>query len=418
MSVTAAPPAALTPPRRERSAWVNVTVAALLMVATLPGRSHGLGLFTKPLLLDFQLDEVVYGHINLWATLLGAAFCLPCGWLIDRLGTRGVMASVVAALGLVAVAMSRTHSVVALAVLILLTRGFGQSALSVVSLAVVGKTELRRREVAMGIFSVLIGVGFALAVQGVKVAEEVWKLDWRQIWRGLGLVLLVGVLPVSCLLYRKPAGGTDRLSDAEPSGGGATLAQALRSSTFWAFALACSLYLLVSSGVNLYGELILEDFGFNRAVFLDVQSLTFALGVVFNLLCGWLAQRWSMGRLLGLASLVLAAALVGLPMAHTLPQLYAFAAAVAFSGGAVTVVFFAVWRHAFGLGYLGQIQGAAQMLTVLASAFSQDLFPVAKAWAGSYVPLLQSLAAVAVLLGVWVFFVPLPRTEVTTAGNE
>src|SRR5690349_8193137 len=237
MSVTAAPPAALTPPRRECSAWVNVTVAALLMVATLPGRSHGLGLFTKPLLLDFQLDEVVYGHINLWATLLGAAFCLPCGWLIDRLGTRGVMASVVTALGLVAVAMSRTHSVVALAVLILLTRGFGQSALSVVSLAVVGKTELRRREVAMGIFSVLIGVGFALAVQGVKVAEEVWKLDWRQIWCGLGLVLLVGVLPVSCLLYRKPAGGPDRLSDAEPSGGGATLAQAVRSSTFWAFAL-------------------------------------------------------------------------------------------------------------------------------------------------------------------------------------
>src|SRR3954447_3172905 len=74
--------------------WVAVAVAALAMVATLPGRTHGLGLVTEPLLEDLQLDRVEYATLNLWATLLGALFCLPCGWLIDHLGARLVLIGV------------------------------------------------------------------------------------------------------------------------------------------------------------------------------------------------------------------------------------------------------------------------------------------------------------------------------------
>src|SRR5436190_5071439 len=68
--------------------WLCVGVAALAMVATLPGRTQGLGLITEPLIADLHLDRVDYAAINLWATLLGAAFCVPWGWLTDRLGVR------------------------------------------------------------------------------------------------------------------------------------------------------------------------------------------------------------------------------------------------------------------------------------------------------------------------------------------
>jgi len=40
--------------------WVHIVVAALAMVATLPGRSHGLGLVTEPLLADLHLSRVEY----------------------------------------------------------------------------------------------------------------------------------------------------------------------------------------------------------------------------------------------------------------------------------------------------------------------------------------------------------------------
>ena len=71
--------------------WIHVAVAALAMVATLPGRTFGLGLFTEPILRTFALDREEYGLIGLIATLLGALFCLPCGWLTDRWGTRAVL---------------------------------------------------------------------------------------------------------------------------------------------------------------------------------------------------------------------------------------------------------------------------------------------------------------------------------------
>ena len=65
------------------SGWVNVVVAAVIMLATMPGRTQGLGLITEPMLRDLQLDRVAYATINLWATLLGAAICLPIGRVFD-----------------------------------------------------------------------------------------------------------------------------------------------------------------------------------------------------------------------------------------------------------------------------------------------------------------------------------------------
>src|SRR5262245_8494110 len=69
------------PQRDPPYGWVIVLVAAVAMAATLPGRTHGLGLVTKHLLTDFPgLTPQDFGRINLWATLIGATFCLPCGW--------------------------------------------------------------------------------------------------------------------------------------------------------------------------------------------------------------------------------------------------------------------------------------------------------------------------------------------------
>ncbi len=74
--------------------------AALLMLATLPGRTQGLGLVTEPLLADLHLDRLTDANLNLWATLIGALACFPTGWAIDRFGLRWVTTTVTALLGL------------------------------------------------------------------------------------------------------------------------------------------------------------------------------------------------------------------------------------------------------------------------------------------------------------------------------
>src|SRR5262249_53892157 len=160
--------------------WVIVVVAALAMTATLPGRTNGLGLIAKPLLDDLDIGEVLFGALNFWSVLLGALLCLPTGWLIDWLGARGVLVGVSLSLAAAVLLMSRVTGVASLFLALTLVRGLGQGALSVVSMALVGKWFTRRLGPAMGVYTVLLAVGFMATTVTVGYAAEVYS--WRSVW--------------------------------------------------------------------------------------------------------------------------------------------------------------------------------------------------------------------------------------------
>ena len=384
--------------------WSNVVVAAVIMLATLPGRTQGLGLITEPMLRDFQLDRVTYANINLWATLLGAVICLPIGRLFDRVGLRGATFALTALLGGVVWSMSRLASgAIALFLLVLATRAIGQSALSVASITAVGKSFDRRIGVAMGVYSVLLSVFFAAAF--VAVGYSVRVAGWRTAWAQVAFGLVLFAAPV-VLLLRERAG----LDAVETGGGeGLPLSTALRTPAFWIFGGATSLFGLVSSGLGLFNEAVLAERGFDQQTYVTFLAATSIIALVGQLLCGWLTLRWSMQRLLGVAMFIYAAALAALPFLATLAQLWIFAALIGLAGGMITVIFFAVWRQAFGPAHLGRIQGAAQMLTVVASAIGPLIFAKSAELTGSYTPVLWTLAPGVLLLSIAAFRVSLPR---------
>src|SRR5439155_20319275 len=101
-----------------------------------------------------------------------------------------------------------------------------------------------------------------------------------------------------------------------------------------------ALYSLVTAGVSLFRLAIPEERGFDRAVSLIITQYSPPIGLASNLLTGWLATRWPMGRLLAIALLILATALAVAPLVTTLAQVYAYAATFAAAGGMVTVIFF------------------------------------------------------------------------------
>ena len=82
------------------------------------------------------------------------------------------------------------------------------------------------------------------------------------------------------------------------------------------------------------------------------------------------------------------------------------------------VVFFTVWRQAFGPAHLGQVQGAAQLLTVLASAAGPLVLAAGHRAYGSYSPVVQGLAGVAVAFALAALVVPLPRVEADQPEDE
>ncbi len=404
--------------------WVNVLLAALAMVGTLPGRTQGLGLITEPLLADLQIDRVVFARINLWATLIGALFALGVGRLIDRFGSRIVLTIVTLALATVVLLMSGARSVLLLAILITLTRGLGQSALSVVSITMVGKWFVRRLNLAMAAYTVTLSIGFMLAFPliGAMVIES----GWRNTWRTVGLVLLFGLAPLALLLVRNSPESCSLQPDVDVSRAPVkaeatfsfTLGQALRTPGFWVFGMASATYGLIASGIALFNESILAERGFDAATYhrsLVIVALTALAG---NFLGGWLISRGRMNRLLAVAMILLAGSLLALPHVRTQAHVAAYAVVMGLAGGFVIVIFFAFWSRAYGRTHLGKIQGAAQALTVIASAVGPLLLAECVARTGSYAAMFYALTLVVLLLALSAWFVKVPGPGRLAASTE
>jgi len=413
--VTEATVTAFTAPRARRMfhGWIVVGMAALAMVGTLPGRTQGLGLVTEPLMRDLGLGRIAYAQINLVATLVGALFCFGVGRLIDRRGSRLVLTLVAVLLGLVVIGMSRAGSVAALLVFVTLTRGFGQSALSVVSLAMVGKWFRQRLTRAMAVYSLLMSVGFMAAFP--LVGALVLAYGWRTAWAAVGAALAFGLAPLAWLLVRSvPADVGQEIDDAPPGqaeasiAAGATLATALRTPAFWVFAIASALYGLVASGIGLFNESILAERGFAPAIYHQALAVTALTALAGNFLSGALAGRASLRALLLAALIMLAGGLAALPHVNTVAHVMAQAVAMGLAGGFVMVVFFSFWGRAYGQAHLGRIQGAAQALTVVASAVGPLLFAWGVETTGSYAAGFYALALVVGALGVAAAVVRVP----------
>lgn len=417
MTTGVLPPAAATSPPSRRLpvyyGWVNVVFAALAMAATLPGRTHGLGLITEDLLRDPALDITAgtFSVLNFWAVLLGSALCLPVGKCIDRFGVRGVLAGVAVGLGLAVLGMSVATDVVLLFVALTLVRGLGQGALSVVSMAMVGKWFTRRLPVAMGVFTVLLAVGFILGT--FAVGAPVTAYGWRAAWAGIGVFLLCVLAPLGALFVRSTPESVGVAVDQPTTHAplDLPLTAALRSPAFWAFTLATSLFNLTWSAITLFNEEILKDFGFDRQTYLIVMSMLVLGGLPANLVGGWLATRWPMGRLLCVGMVLLAGSLAVFPHLASTLHVVLYGAALGVSGGLITVVFFAIYGHAFGRLHLGAIQATVQVISVFASALGPVLLQWTKATTGAFTPFFYAAALLAVLLGVGAWLARLPRPE-------
>ena len=394
--------------RRGYYGWTMVAVAALAMVGTLPGRTQGLGLITEPLLVDLRLDRVTYAGLNFWATLVGALGAVGVGRAMDRFGARAVLTVVALSLGVVVTAMSTVTTVAGLACALIATRLIGQSALSVVSIAMVGQWFSRRLDAAMAIYSVALSIGFMAAFPLVGSLVQSW--GWRRAWLAIGLALVAGLAPIAWALVRRAPDAETSASGAEEgtSVTGHSWGEALSTRAFWIFATGGALYGLVASGIGLFNESILEERGFGPEIYYRSLVVTAMTALVGNFAGGWLGHRVALTRLMAAALFFLALGLVALPHISTLGGVMAWSAAMGLGGGLVMVLFFSVWPRVYGRRNLGQIQGVAQAITVLASAVG----PLLLAWTveatGSYAEMFRILASAVGVVALAALMVDLP----------
>ena len=376
--------------------WTQVIAGALLMLATLPGRSQGLGLITEPLLTDLQLSRDSYAQINLWATLGGALVCLPVGARLDRWGLKTGALVLLPALAIVVLVMSSMHvAAFGLFILVLLTRAFGQGALSVLSLAVAGRAFRHKSGAAAGSYAVLMSVLFMIAF--VKVGKVVHDSGWRIAWGGIGFGLLVMMLVALWLPGTSAEKQVESGTDTD-----LTLAQCMRIPAFWAYSAGIAAFAAISSATGLFNQALLAERGFDQKMAYHFLAGSAMIALLGQMICGaglrWLPIRFWLGG----ALFVQAAALASYKFIHTSAGMWTLAALMGLSGGIITVAFFAIWGDSFGKRHLGRIQGMAQMCTVLASALGPLLLERAAGFLHGYANTLMIAAPVCVLLGLLV----------------
>jgi MFS family permease len=417
--------------RRPYYGWFVLLVAAAAMVGTLPGRTQGLGLITEPLLRDLGIGRVAYAQLNLWATLIGAGGALGVGRFIDRFGSRVVLTAVALALGAVVSLMSRATSLADLAVTVTLTRALGQSALSVVSLAMVGHWFVRRIDTAMAIYSVVMSIGFMIAFP--IVGSLVQSRGWRFAWLSVGTALLLALAPLGLLIVRRnpesiglrPDGGASPAnpeprtqnpnpepSTPNPEPPGYSFREALHTQAFWVFAVGAALYGLVASGIGLFNESILAERGLGPNIYYQTLVVTAMTSLVGNFGGGWLARVVPLTRLMAISLFVLTAGLLAIPHVTTRAMALGWATLMGLGGGLVMVLFFSVWPRVYGRRQLGRIQGMAQALTVLASAVGPLLLAACVELTGSYAAAFYILAAAVGLFSAAAAIVKLPPPPV------
>ena len=421
--------------RRPYYGWAVLVVAAAAMVGTLPGRTQGLGLITEPLLRDLNIGRIAYAQLNLWATLIGAAGALGIGRFIDRFGSRIVLAAVAVCLGTVVCLMSRVTSFTELAIAVTLTRALGQSALSVVSLAMVGHWFVRRIDAAMAAYSIVMSIGFMIAFP--VVGSLVQSRGWRFAWFSVGAALLLALAPLGIAAVRRnpeslglhpdgdmPAAnpgtrnlerGTWKLERGtrNPEPPGYLLREALLTSAFWVFATGAALYGLVASGIGLFNESILAERGFGPNIYYQTLVITAMTSLAGNFGGGWLARFVPLNRLMAISLFVLMAGLLALPHVSSLAMAMAWATMMGIGGGLVMVLFFSVWPRVYGRRQLGRIQGVAQAMTVLASAVGPLLLAACVEMTGSYTAMFYNLAAAVGVVAAAAAVVKLPPPEGT-----
>ena len=397
-------------PRRGPGPWALgpgpdarvILVAAAAMVGTLPGRTQGLGLITEPLLADLRLDRVELRELNFWATILGSAGALGIGRLIDRFGSRVMLTSVAVALGLVVCGdepgrrlrrarhLDHAHA-----------RPRAERALGrqpddrrpVVRAAHRPRDGRLQRRHEHRLHAGVSGRGRARAVPGLArrlaCGRSRRARARRAGWRGC---CRRGPEPPVFRPAGDGAAAHGRPVEDRPAPRGRR-ARARRA--FWMFAIGTALYGLVASGIGLFNESILAERGFGADVYYQTLVVTALTALAGNFLGGWLAQRvTARRRCWRRRSRRSPPAWSRCRTSRRCTHVMRGPSAMGLGGGLVMVLFFSVWPRVFGRRHLGRIQGAAQALTVFASALGPLLLAWCVDWTGSYAAMFRILAAV------------------------
>jgi MFS family permease len=398
--------------------WVIVGVGALMTCVAI-GAMFSLAVFLEPMATATGWSRAgISSAMTLNFIVMGlGAF----GWgaASDRFGTRIVVLSGAALLGVALVLASQATSLIQFQLTYGILVGLAASAFFAPMIAAATAWFEQNRSLAVSLVSA--GMGVAPMTISPFARWLISTYDWRTAMLSIGMLAWSLLLPAALLVRRPPesapalgAGGAGPLFMAEAVGMSA--AQALRSPQFLVLGLTFFACCAAHSGPIFHMVSYAIFCGVAPMAAVSVYSVEGLAGLGGRLLFGLLGDRFGAKPVLIAGLLVQAFAIGAYVFVSRLGEFYALAVIFGMAYGGVMPLYAVLAREYFGQHVMGTVFGAVTMLSSLGMAFG----PLAGGWVfdtfDAYSWLFIGSSAVGLgAVAVALTFPPVPRERLQPA---
>ena len=353
--------------------WVIVG-AGIVVTCVGFGAMLSLGIFLQPM-----SEAMGWSRTGISTAALLNFLCMGVGsfvWgaLSDRFGTRVVVISGGALLGLGLVTASRAATLGQFQVFFGVIVGFAAGSFYAPMTATTIRWFTRHRSLAVALVSA--GLGLGSTTMGPLARWIITNYDWRTAMLVLGDLAWLLIIPAALLVRYPPAPAVVPAAPAGAAGRELTAGQALRTPQFATIALTYFACCAAHSGPIFHMVTHAMDHGVAAMAAATVLGAAGLASLSGKIVCGLVADRVGAKRTL-LAGLTLQAVAVSLYLfTRDLTSFYAVALAFGFAYGGVMPLYAILVREYFGERIMGTAFGAVAFVSTLGMALGP--------WAGGW----------------------------------
>ncbi len=392
--------------------WVILVVGAIGVLASIPGQTMGVSVFTDHYIRDLSLTRVGVSSSYMIGTLASSLIIPFAGIFYDNKGAQVTAGLATFFLGLflmllafsqtIAGTLAATFSLPSqIVTLVVLTLGFfgirffGQGVLTLVARGMVARWFSSRRGLAVGLMGLVTAFGFSYAPQPLQHLVD--SLGWSGALIALASLLLVGFLPLFLLTFRTdPAscsmemeqGLAVRKQTKGTSIGDAMLqkdiSEARKEGRFWLILLALGFWALFNTAFTFHIISIFSEFGQTAQQAVSIFLPISVISVIARFGGSYLSDRFPIKGLFVVFSITLFLSSLSLVFFSIPLVRLLFLLPYGIGSGLFGMLNIVTWPKLFGRKHIGAISGFAMSIIVAGSALGPWFFSLVYKLFGSY----------------------------------
>jgi len=391
--------------------WVILIAGAVGVLASIPGQTMGVSVFTDHLITSLQLSRVGISSAYMVGTLGSSLIISYAGVLFDRYGARPLAAVAVVFLSLfllllvfssnISALLSSTGIPSPIAAFMVVGFGFfgirffGQGVLTLVSRGMVAKWFSTHRGLATGLMGLTTSFGFSYAPQPLQ--HLVSQFGWRSALGILSALLMFLFLPFILTFFRsdpescglemeqglaKPK--QNRSGHSEDAHVELDLKDAKKHAAYWVIILSLGYWSLFNTAFTFHIVSIYGEFGIDASQAVKIFLPISVISVISRFLGSYLSDRIAIKYIYIVYGLSLIIASISMMMLHTTTGTVLVIIGYGIGTGLFGMLNIVTWPKLYGRKHLGAVSGFAMSVIVAGSAIGPWAFSMVYRFTHSY----------------------------------